>query len=197
MPGRLYNLQETDGPGKVMADDQEIIARVLGGDIGAFGLLVRRYERAVLCMAQNLVQDRHDAEEIAQDAFVAAYQNLHRYEPARCVFSTWLLTIAKNRCLNSMKKKRPRAMAVLPPIPDRRTPDEYLEGKELLEALDLALAGLPPGQKTAFVLPELVGLSTEEVALIEGVEAGTIRSRLSRAKAALRSSMNRFAGVEQ
>lgn len=180
-----------------MKDDQETISRVLSGDVPAFGLLVRRYQNAVLCMANNLIRDRHEAEDLGQDVFLAAYQNLHRYEPDRCKFSTWLLTIARNKCLNMMKKRRPQPMAELPPVLDLRTPDDCQQSKELLEHLDRVLADLPDDQRTTFVLTELVGLGAEEVSLIEGVEAGTIRSRLSRAKAALRSSLSRFVGVDQ
>jgi RNA polymerase sigma-70 factor (ECF subfamily) len=180
-----------------MSNDQEIINLVLSGNLAAFGLLVRRYQNAVLCMTNNMIRDRHEAEDLGQDVFVAAFQNLHKYEPGRCMFSTWLLTIARNKCINQMRKKRPHPMAELPQVPGGPTPHDNLENNELLEHLDRALADLPENQKTAFVLTEFVGLAADEVSFIEGVEAGTIRSRLSRAKAALRSSLSRFVGVDQ
>ena len=176
-----------------MAGDQEIISRVLSGEVAAFGLLVRRHQDAVLCFSQNMIRDRHEAEDVGQEVFVAAYRNLRAFDPGRCRFSTWLLVIARNKCLNVLRKRRPLPVAELPPVLTAQSPDGGLEGEELMGHLDRALEGLPEEQKTAFVLVELVGTPAEEAALIEGVEAGTMRSRLSRARAALRSSLGRFA----
>jgi len=179
-----------------MPEDWEIISRVLAGDTSAFAALVRRYQNAVLCFCRNMIRDSHEAEDLAQDVFVAAYGNLRSYDAARCKLPTWLLTIARNKCLNLIKKRRPRPMADLPPAASPRTPHDCLEGKELIEHLDRALDALPEDQKTAFVLAEMVGLSADEAAAVEGVPPGTFRSRLSRAKAALRLSLKPFAGVE-
>ena len=85
-------------------------------------------------------------------------------------------------------------MAEVPERPDRHGPHDRLTEKELFEHLDAALAALPLEQKTAFVLSELVGLSGVEISGSMNVPVGTIRSRLSRAKAALRESLSRFAG---
>jgi RNA polymerase sigma-70 factor, ECF subfamily len=179
-----------------MPGDDEIIRGVLAGDLAAFGQLVRRYQASVLRFAHNMIRDRHEAEDLGQEVFVAAYRSLHTYDPGRCQFSTWLLVIARNKCLNLMRKRRPLPMAELPPVAGPQNPDGGgLEGEELMEHLDRALERLPEEQKTAFVLVELVGTPSEEAALIEGVEAGTMRSRLSRAKAALRASLGGIAGV--
>jgi RNA polymerase sigma-70 factor (ECF subfamily) len=180
-----------------MPDDREIISRVLAGNVREFAVLVLRYQNAVLCFSQNMIQDSHEAEDLGQEVFVAAYENLRVYDHERCKFLTWLLTIARNKCINLIKKRRAHPMAELPPVLGPRTPHDCLEDKELMEYLDRALADLPEDQKTTVVLVELVGMPADEVAVIESVRAGTIRSRLSRAKAALRLALGQFAGVRQ
>lgn len=177
-----------------MTEDHEAILRVRSGETDAFRLLVERYERPVLCMVGNMIANSQDCEDIAQDVFLSAYQALETYDPARGSFSTWLFTIARNKCLNALRKKSPELMAEVPAQADRYGPHDRLTEKELFEHLDAALAALPPEQKTAFVLSELVGLSGVEISEIENVPVGTVRSRLSRAKAALRESLSRFAG---
>jgi RNA polymerase sigma-70 factor (ECF subfamily) len=101
-------------------------------------------------------------------------------------FSTWLFSIARNKCLNALKKGVPTPSDELPAPHDPATPADALERKELLERLDAALDSLPEEMKTAFVLTEFSGLSSEEVAEIQGVEPGTVRSRVSRARDRIR-----------
>jgi RNA polymerase sigma-70 factor (ECF subfamily) len=170
-------------------DDQAVIARVLAGDTDAFRVLVERYQRSLSVFLGNLVRDRQACEDLAQDVFLAAYVHLHQYDPHRSAFSTWLYTIARNRCVNFWKKRRPLrgAAAGLPEPADARTPDLVLAEQEVFRLLDAALDTLPLEQKTVFVLAELHELSHEEVARIEGVKVGTVKSRLSRARARLRA----------
>ena len=177
-----------------MTEDHETILRVRSGDTDAFRFLVKRYERPLVCMIRNMIANPQTCEDVAQDVFVSAYQALGTYDPARCRFSTWLFTIARNKCLNALRRKSAGLMAELPERPDRHGPHDRLTEKELFEHLDAALAALPLEQKTAFVLSELVGLSGVEISGSMNVPVGTIRSRLSRARAALRESLSRFAG---
>lgn len=179
-----------------MTDDQEAeaIRRVLGGDTEAFRILVERYERPIRCMVRTLNADWHNAEDVAQEVFVAVFENLGTYDARRCRFSTWLFTIARNKCVKTLKKKRPVLVPEVPPKIDRHRPEDRLAERELQEHLDRSLSDLPVEQKTAFILAEFVGLSAEEIAEIEETEPGTVRSRLSRAKAALRVALNHFRG---
>jgi RNA polymerase sigma-70 factor (ECF subfamily) len=179
-----------------MPDDQEAdaIRRVLAGDTEAFRVLVHRYERPILCMLRAMQPNWHSAEDVAQEVFVAAYQHLGDCDAQQSRFSTWLFTIARNKCLKALKKRSPVLLPEPPPRADPQRPEDRLVEKELQEHLDRSLARLPVEQKTAFVLAEFVGLATEEIARIENVEPGTIRSRLSRAKAALRVAMRQFKG---
>jgi RNA polymerase sigma-70 factor (ECF subfamily) len=170
-----------------MSDDQPMIQRVLDGDVEAFRLLVVKYQRPLVCLVRNLVADRHEWEDIAQEVFLTAFTRLRSFDPARASFLTWLLTIARNRCLNARRKKRPVPVAELPEGADPRTPLAQALEDELFEQLDAGLAGLPFEQQTVFVLAEIQGFSHEEIGRIEGVQPGTVKSRLSRAREKLRS----------
>lgn len=172
-----------------MDEDQDVIWRVLNGDIESFRLLVQRYEQPLHRLIRNLVLDAHDGEDIAQEVFLTAFRRLASYDSAQGAFSTWLLTIARNKCLNAQKKRRPVLLHLLPDTPVPRTPDTELSEAEWFHRLDKILDTLPFAQKTVFVLAEIQELSLEEIARIEGVPVGTVKSRLSRAKEKLRSKL--------
>jgi RNA polymerase sigma-70 factor (ECF subfamily) len=167
--------------------DREVIGRVLAGDVESFRILVERYEGPLFRLVRNLVPDRAECEDVAQEVFLTAYTRLRSYDPDRSAFSTWLLAIARNKCLNVLKKKKPLSARELPEQADPRTPDRAVVEEELHRRLDAGLAALPPEQKTAFVLAEIQGLHHDEIARIEGVPVGTVKSRVSRAREKLRS----------
>jgi RNA polymerase sigma-70 factor, ECF subfamily len=170
-----------------MNDDQEVIDRVLAGDTESFRTLVERYQGPLFRLVRNLIPDRGECEDIVQEVFLSAYTHLGSYVPRRSAFSTWLFTIARNRCVNSWKKRRPRLLEKLPERAEPRPPDAALTEAEFFRRLDAALAELPPEQRTVFVLAEFEGLSHEEISQIEGVRIGTVKSRISRARDKLRS----------
>ncbi len=180
-----------------MPDDLEVIQHVLGGERDLVRVLVERYGGSVWRVVTGLLGPGPDAEDAAQDVFVAAYANLASYDAGKARFSTWVLTIARNRCLNVMKQRRPVAMDRLPERPELRTPEVAAAEREWFERLDAALAGLPDEQKTAFVLAEIEGLSLEEVGRVEGVPLGTVKSRISRAKQKLRAALARVEPAEE
>ena len=170
-----------------MRDDAEVILRVIQGDLDSFRLLVKRYERPVLCAVRNLVRDNHICEDLTQEVFLTAFRHLRRYDSRRASFSTWLLTIARNKCLNVLKRKAPVPTGDFPQEVMTRTPHDQLVEEETFLRLDEALDALPLSLKTAFVLCELVGLPYGEVAEIEGIQVTSVRSRVSRARERLRS----------
>jgi RNA polymerase sigma-70 factor (ECF subfamily) len=178
----------------MMSDDGEVIQRVLNGDRSSFRVLVERYERQLFGFLRRFLPCVADCEDVAQDVFLAAYRNLGAYRPDAARFSTWLLTIARNKCLHALARRRPAALAGTPEPLEARPPDAALTEEEFFGRLDAALATLPLEQRTAFVLAELQELSLEEISRIEGVGVGTVKSRLGRARVKLRE---RLQGAEQ
>ncbi|UCE98718.1 MAG: sigma-70 family RNA polymerase sigma factor [Planctomycetota bacterium] len=177
-----------------MRQEIEVIRQILDGDTESFRLLVERYERPVIRMIRNITNDIESCEDIAQDVFFTAYRKLASFDPVRGNFSTWLFTITRNKSINAMKKKRALSMSELPEEGDSHNPYDEVAEKEFFRRLDSALSKLPSRQKRVFVLAELEKLPYEEIAQIEGVRVGTIKSRINRAKKRLRTSFKVFKG---
>lgn len=172
-----------------MTQETEIIRRVLEGDIECFRLLLERYQRPVVRMIRDLTCDKESYEDIAQDVFLTAYEKLSSFDPSRSNFSTWLFTIARNKSINALKKKKPLTMHQLPEKSASHNPSDDMSEKEFFEVLDAGLQALPPKQRRAFILGEFEKLSYEQIAQIEGARTGTIKSRINRAKQKLRSAL--------
>ena len=177
-----------------MIEDTGIIRAVLEGNTESFRLLVQRYQEPVIRMIANLINDRHICEDIAQEVFLAAYKKLPSFDPARSSFSTWLFTIAKNKSINAIKKKRILSVSNPPENPDFSEPADSLIQDELFLKLDRALQSLNPGHKRALVLAEFENMPYEQIAQIEGVRIGTVKSRINRAKHRLRSALEGAGG---
>jgi RNA polymerase sigma-70 factor, ECF subfamily len=177
-----------------MPEDPDIVKRVLNGDVDAFRILVERYQRPVLSMIRRLIWDSSRGEEIGQDVFVAAFQKLSAFDPARSKFSTWLFTIARNMSINALKKKAPIPVEHLPEIPDARNPSDEFSDKELFAEMDQTLKALPGKLQRAFILAEFEQMPYEEIARIEGTRLGTVKSRINRARLRLRAAMKDMEG---
>jgi RNA polymerase sigma-70 factor (ECF subfamily) len=181
---------------EIEGDDAATVRRVLAGDTEAFRALVERYEAKILRLVRSLAPRSSAHEDIAQDVFLSAFAALRSFDLARGEFAGWLFTIARNRCINAQKKMSPVFVRELPAVVLATTPADELAYEETRRRLDAAFLALPEDQRTAFVLEEVVGLSSEEVAEIEGVTAAAIRSRLSRAKARLRAALKSARGED-
>jgi RNA polymerase sigma-70 factor (ECF subfamily) len=177
-----------------MTQITEAIRKVLGGDTECFRLVVERFEEPIVRMIRNITGDGESCEDIAQEVFLTAYKKLASFDPARSNFSTWLFTIARNKSINALKRKRPSLMCELPETADQSDPSDNAVEKDFLNKLDRRLQALPLRQKRAFVLAEFEGLSYEEIAQIEAVPIGTIKSRINRAKKKLRSALKETYG---
>jgi RNA polymerase sigma-70 factor (ECF subfamily) len=177
-----------------MTQEQEVIRHILEGDIESFRFLLERYERAVVRMIMNITNDRGSSEDITQDVFFTAYRKLASYDPARGDFSTWLFTIARNKSINALRKRRAVSMSELPEQADEHNPSDRLTQKELFAGLDRVLRTLPLTHQRAFVMAEFERLSYEQIAQIEGVRLGTVKSRINRAKTRLRAALEDFKG---
>ena len=170
-----------------MASEEQLVAQVLAGNKSEFRRLVERYQQPAFRFALNLVGNEHDAEDIAQESFIAAYDHLDSFNARKASMLTWLLTIVRNRCVNHLKRNRPATIAEsITQTQPAATNDEPTRN-EFWRGLDEALDGLPIEQKTAFVLAEIEDLSYAAIAQIEQTTLGTVKSRIHRAKQRLRA----------
>jgi len=175
-----------------IVNESDVIRRVLAGDGESFRLLVERYGGPVARLIRNLTGDNQACEDLAQEVFLTAYEKLATFDPGRSQFVTWLFTIARNKSVNAARKKRPVYLPEPPELAGQATPEDTLARQEFLAALDRELLALPLEQRTAFVLAEFEHLAYEQIAQIEGVRLGTVKSRISRARDKLMEALNRF-----
>ena len=167
-------------------EDRELVRRVLGGQTDDFRLLVDRHQQSIFRFIAGLLQNREEAQDVTQEVFLAAFANLSSYVSSCAAFSTWLFTIARNRCLNLLKRSVPVSLE-RPALVEDVVSADTLANQELSQQLDRALASLPVEQRSAFVLAEIEELPYAEIARIERTSLGTVKSRIHRAKQRLRS----------
>ena len=156
-----------------------------------FEEIVREHQKRVYNICLRLCGDPDDAFDLSQEVFLKAWRGLEGFRGDSSVY-TWLYRLAVNTCHDFTRKKARRGDTVSLddtqlPLPDARfEPALALERKELARALEEALARLPPGQREILVLRETAELSYHEIAALLGIEEGTVKSRLARARLALR-----------
>ena len=109
-----------------MSEEISIIRRVISGDVDSFRLLVHRYQKPIISMIRNIINDSHTSEDISQDVFLTAYKKLPSFDPARSKFSTWLFTIARNKSLNTLKRKKSLPLTNPPENTSSYTPCDEL-----------------------------------------------------------------------
>lgn len=184
--------------------DAALMFRVQRGDLAAFELLVDRYRQPVMNFAARLLQDAHEAEDLAQAAFVQVYKSAARYE-ASAKFTTWLFTITRNLCLNELRRRSRHPTETLEPHPsdpdrppqqfeERRgasPPDALLQG-ELSDKVEQAIADLPDNQRAALLLCQQEELSYEEIAAILGCSVSATKSLIHRAREALKQRLKPY-----
>lgn len=186
------------------SEETLLVAAARSGDIGAFESLVRRYDRNVFRIAQHITQNREDAEDVVQDAFLKAYQNLGQFQ-GQSKFYTWLVRIAVNEALMRLRRRRPERMVSIDE--DVKTeedsmpreiadwspnPEQQYTQAELKDLLGKTIQGLPPSFRTVFVLRDVEGLSTEETASALELSVPAVKSRLLRARLQLRERLNKY-----
>jgi len=182
-------------------DERALIERSKGGDLEAFDRLVRIYEKNVWNTAYRLSGSYDDASDIAQEAFVRVWNNLKSFR-GDAQFSTWVYRIVTNVFLDDRKKKRARPHQSLDEAfgadgegSERQYadtapgPSDLAEGDERRRFLERAISTLPEAQRAMVVLYHAQGLSYEEIAEITGQPMGTVKSRLNRARLALRERL--------
>jgi RNA polymerase sigma-70 factor (ECF subfamily) len=176
--------------------DDELLARLRRGDAQAFEDLVRTYQHRVFGVGWRMLGSRAEAEEIAQETFLRAHRALGEFR-GEARLGTWLYAIASRLCLNRLAagdRRHPRAdEEALDRVPSSVTDAATaLERTELQTALHEAIAALPEDRRIVVVLRDLEGLGYEEIAEVLGLELGTVRSRLHRARMELKAKLERF-----
>ncbi len=190
---------DEDGRGKERAmgeGELQLIQRTLQGDMSAWGEIVKRYKNAVFGIALGILNNPHDAEDATQDAFIRAYENLHRYDLTR-KFSTWLFTITANLCKNKLRREKffapLRELGGRPANPHPSTnshapdPAVEVEREERAELVRQALAALDEKYRAPLVLRFYGDLDYKEIAEALGLPEGTVKTRIHRGKLALRA----------
>lgn len=180
-----------------MAGEEQIVARVLAGETSEFRRLVNLYRLPVFRFARSLIRDEHDAEDVTQEVFLAAFNHLASYSAERASLQTWLFTIARNRCVNYLKRKRPVIDGEVIASAQAAVCNNDSVRNEFWSCLDETLDALPIAQRTAFVLAEIEGLPYSDIARIEQTTLGTVKSRIHRAKQRLRAVMAPTLGEQQ
>jgi RNA polymerase sigma-70 factor (ECF subfamily) len=179
--------------------DGALIERAQQGDLDAFNLLVDRYQRSVYNVALRYLRTPELAEDVTQDAFLRAYRALGTFRNDHGHgFRAWLLRIASNRALDTLRARQRQGSESLDARMDEddsswepedvtETPLAFAERGALSRALEDSLGKLPPDQRMAIILADVQGYSYEEVAEITGVAVGTVKSRIHRGRSRLRT----------
>ncbi len=167
-----------------MSTESQQIAQVLQGDREAFRGLVEAYQNTVVRVCRSILGDHGRAEDLAQETFVTAYRKMDQFDSSKGTFAVWLFTIARRACINASKKSVAIPITELPEQAGspREMPDQHASRSETFQALDEALATLSEEHRRAFVFAEVEELPYAEIAQIEQIAVGTVKSRVSRAK---------------
>jgi RNA polymerase sigma-70 factor (ECF subfamily) len=179
-------------------DDRLLALRARAGDQGAFAQLVALHADRLHAMLLHLANgDRDLAAELTQEAFVRAYDRLGQFEGASS-FYTWLYRLARNRAFDLLARKKPTAIAGehLERAADTRSPADAVAGDDLRDRVRAALAQLPADTRELLVMREFQGLDYDAIAEALEVPLGTVKSRLSRARADLRALLERSIAAE-
>ncbi|TCJ14604.1 sigma-70 family RNA polymerase sigma factor [Flaviaesturariibacter flavus] len=178
--------------------DNEVLQRVLQGELALFEILIRRYNPVLYKIARSYDFNHQDAEDLMQETHVAAYQHLGSFE-GRSSYKTWVSRIMINKCLYKLRygahrretfvEQFPETLQPIPMKPAPGQPEQRVVNKELSVILEKSLQQVPVIYRTVFVLREIEGLSVAETADILGVTAGNVKVRLSRAKVLLQQQI--------
>ena len=173
--------------------EQELVRAAAGGDTEAFERLVETYENKIYTLALRMSGSPDDAGDIAQEAFLAAWRGLPAFR-GEAGFATWLYRLASNAAIDYLRRQRKQRGELslddeelgLDAVDAGPGPQDAAEGEEVRSAVAAGLGALSEGHRQVLVLRELQGLSYEEIAAVLAVDLGTVKSRISRARSALR-----------
>ncbi len=180
------------------AEDADLVARFVDGDVAAFDELMAAHEDRVFGICLRMLRDRDMALDAVQETFINVFRKADRYK-AEAAFSTWLYRVAVNTCYDQLRKSKRRAAQPLPEHHDPADPQagDELESIELRPQIEGALQALPAEFRAAVVLVDLEGNALETAANMLAVPVGTVKSRVFRGRKLLAQSLgNLRAGSE-
>jgi RNA polymerase sigma-70 factor (ECF subfamily) len=193
----------TSSPNPQTFDEAAIVERARSGDQQAFGELVHQYERKIYRLAMNITRNAEDAEDVLQEAFLKAYAHLDRFK-GDSKFYTWIVRIAVNEALMKLRQRKgDRTVPLDEPLDTGEetmareiavwgdNPEQQYSKEEIQKILSDAVDGLKPDFRTVFTLRDIEEMSTEETAEILGISIPAVKSRLLRARLALRERLTR------
>ena len=181
-------------------DEVGLVRAAQSGETDAFGQIVRRYQRAVYRVAYGLTRNASDADDLAQETFVRAWQAIGRFRAGEPLYP-WLARIAMNQAMTLFRRRKRRPETPLEPLLEAgrqwgggEDPAHEAADRDHAVHLEAALAELSHEHQSVLVLRAVEGLSYDEIAGVLGVPAGTVMSRLSRARAELRARLKSRTG---
>lgn len=189
--------------------EQELVRLAQQGDQSAFGQLVTDNEKRIYNLCRRLTGNEQDGEDLAQEAFLNAWKGLARFQ-GDSSFATWVYRLASNACIDHLRKEKRRqniASAVSldddggedgwqKELPDNRySPQQELEQKEKRTAIEQALEQVSEEHKQILVMREMSGLSYGEISSVLGLEEGTVKSRIARARTAMRKVLQKDGNI--
>lgn len=180
-----------------VTSEQRLVARARRGDAGAFEVLVNTHAQYVFNLALRVLRDPQEAEDVAQESFLRAWQGLPGFR-GEARFSTWLYRIVTNLCYNRLPALKQQLHALDTDdaalhLPDSRPPAEGIVlQRELQARLHEAIAGLPDSYRLLITLRHLQGMKYHEIAEVTGMPLGTVKTGIFRARRQLRAVLERY-----
>ena len=191
---------------RMVATDEELVAKSMAGDAESFNQLVLRWERPIYALAYRVLGRDEDARDVAQETFLRAFRALPGFK-GQAKFSSWLYRIALNLCRDWIRRKKRTPVVDMPEGVDiaelaaEQGPVESIEDlvsrRELSAVVEEAMARLPEEQRTAIVLKEYHGMTFQEIANLQGCPLSTVKTRLYQGLSVLRRHLEKHGGRPQ
>lgn len=202
-PSRIASIEHRRLSASVGDDESALVAAAQSGDAHAFEALVTRYEKRIYRLACNMTQNRSDAEDVVQDAFLKAFQHLSAFQ-GNSRFYTWLVRITLNECLMKLRRRRHVEISIDDPVETKDSPvprelkswgpspEECFSQIEIRRFLEEAISELHYRLRVVFQLRDIEQLSIEETAEALGLTVAATKTRLLRARLKLRDKLCKY-----